>query len=392
MVNISLISALIFYSIVLIFFFKTRKRWDVHGKIIALYKTKLGLKSMERIAKSNPKAIKFVGYVGVILGFIGMVFIFLTLIKSSIDIFFGSKVAGLAPVLPGVKIPGLPTLSFWHWLIGIFVLAVVHEFAHGVLAKVHDLEVKSSGFGFFGPIMLAFVEPDEKKLIKKSKMTQLSVFAAGPLSNFIFGALFGLIFFFVFRLIGIVVFEYEGFVVYNVTEGYDIATKNLELPFTILSINDINVNDEKFLKIFDELKPGEKLKLNTDKGESIVMTGDNPNDKTKGYIGIVGGMKSKLREKYEDYLVIEKVYGWFSLMFFWLFILNLGVGLFNLIPLSVVDGGRMFYVLAQAIFKNEKKAKNIWSLVTYIILFLIFVNLVPWFSKLFKFITGLVVN
>ena len=81
-------------------------------------------------------------------------------------------------------------LIFFYWIISIFILATIHEFAHGVVSKLHNVKVKSSGIGFLSilvPIIpLAFVEPDEKALIKKSSKKQLAVFAAGPLANILF--------------------------------------------------------------------------------------------------------------------------------------------------------------------------------------------------------------
>ena len=42
------------------------------------------------------------------------------------------------------------------------IVAIPHEFAHGIFARLNNLRVKSSGFALFGPILAAFVEPDEK--------------------------------------------------------------------------------------------------------------------------------------------------------------------------------------------------------------------------------------
>src|SRR3989344_8635488 len=105
-------------------------------------------------------------------------------------------------VLPGVKIPGLPYLGFWHWIITIFILALVHEFCHGILARLYNLKIKSSGLAILGVLLpivpAAFVEPDEKKLFKKKKKEQLSVLAAGPFSNLVLAGIIFLISLFLF--------------------------------------------------------------------------------------------------------------------------------------------------------------------------------------------------
>jgi membrane-associated protease RseP (regulator of RpoE activity) len=68
----------------------------------------------------------------------------------------------------------------------------------------------------------------------------------------------------------------------------------------------------------------------------------------------------------------------------WIFIANLGVGLFNLLPLGPVDGGRMFLLASLALFKNnEKKAKRLWLIVSFFTLGLIAISILPWFYNLF---------
>src|SRR3989338_644264 len=87
--------------------------------------------------------------------------------------------------------------SFLHWIISLFIIAIIHEFSHGVIARVYNIKIKSSGFAFLGPIPAAFVEPDEKKMEKSSAKAQLSILAAGSFSNILLALLVILILFFV---------------------------------------------------------------------------------------------------------------------------------------------------------------------------------------------------
>ena len=162
MVNYDILFAFMFYALLIVFFIRHRKKFEVQGGIFALYKTKLGIRLMEKLSKFFPKFLKFLGILGVVIGFIGMITIFIILIDGVIKIFtLPEAPPTVAPLLPGIKIPGLPRLSFWHWIISIFIVAVIHEFSHGVFAKLHKVKVKSSGFPFLGPILAALVEPDE---------------------------------------------------------------------------------------------------------------------------------------------------------------------------------------------------------------------------------------
>src|SRR3989344_2693347 len=188
--NFDLIFAILFYGLILMFFVRNRKDFEVQAKIIAIYRTKLGLRWMDRLAKIFPRVWKFFGVIGIFVGFSGMAFIFYWLFKGTIDLILKPlSTPALAPVLPGIRVPGLPALSFWHWIIAIFLVAAVHEFCHGIFSRVYKIKVESSGFALFGPILGAFVEPNEKHLIRSSKTAQLSIISAGPFSNIIFGIL-----------------------------------------------------------------------------------------------------------------------------------------------------------------------------------------------------------
>ena len=58
----------------------------------------------------------------------------------------------------------------------------------------------------------------------------------------------------------------------------------------------------------------------------------------------------------------------------WLYILNLGIGLFNLLPLGPVDGGRMLQTALLRFF-SEKRANAIWKNVSIFFLMVIIFNI-----------------
>ncbi len=389
--NYDLLFAIIFYIALIIFFYKHKQNLQVQGKIIALYRTTLGLKLMERIARIFPRFLKVLGVMGVITGFAGMAFIFYFLIKGTFDLLFVPEAApAVAPVLPGIKvIPGLPILSFWHWIIAIFVVAVVHEFSHGIFARLYNTHVKSSGIALFGPILGAFVEPEEKELAKKSTTAQLSVFAAGPFSNMLLGALFLLLFNVAATPLYNAIYMADGITVNELLENYPAAQLGITTPFVIRGINNQEtLNLSSFLEHTKDIHPRDTLLLHTDKGDFEVTTVENPDNKSRAFIGISGlevnkKVKPSIAEKYGT--ALPAAYTWFHMLIFWLVIVNFGVGLFNLLPLGPVDGGRMFFSGMRALFQ-EQKAKKIWMFATFICLGLIIINLAPYLWKLVVFI------
>ncbi|TET24688.1 MAG: hypothetical protein E3J73_07770, partial [Candidatus Bathyarchaeum sp.] len=83
-------------------------------------------------------------------------------------------------LLPGIN-PLLPILYGW---LAIVCAIVVHEGAHGIVARNRGLKVKSSGLLFFLVIPIgAFVDVDEEQLAKAKSKDSLRVMAAGVGGN-----------------------------------------------------------------------------------------------------------------------------------------------------------------------------------------------------------------
>ena len=75
----------------------------------------------------------------------------------------------------------------------IAIIAIPHEFAHGIFARFSKVKIHSTGFGFLGPFLAAFVEQDEKGMNKAKKFDQLAILAAGTLANVVMTILFAIV-------------------------------------------------------------------------------------------------------------------------------------------------------------------------------------------------------
>ena len=172
--NFDILSAIIFLILMCIFLYIKRDNLVIQsgiklGKIPILYflllKTKIGLKLMDKIAEKYREPVKLFGYIAIGVGFIGMLLVTFMMVFSVVLLFTRPDIEnGAALLVPFTTIPGFGYLSFWHFIISIFCIATIHEFAHGVVARAHDITVKNSGTGAMGLIVplipLAFVEPD----------------------------------------------------------------------------------------------------------------------------------------------------------------------------------------------------------------------------------------
>lgn len=183
----------VFCIFVITFLYIRRSRVKREG-ILFLYRTQTGLKTIDKLNQKFNKLWGKLGPVVIIAGFIFIVLIFILLIQSIFLTFrMPTKIPPIMPLVPylpqAFKLP-LPPFYFTYWIIIIAIVAVTHEFAHGIYARFHKIKVKSTGFGFLGPFPLAFVEPNEKQMSRKKKKAQLQILAAGSFSNFAFAAIF----------------------------------------------------------------------------------------------------------------------------------------------------------------------------------------------------------
>jgi len=359
---------------------------------LIMYKTTWGLKKMDSLAKSLKKYRNPLTYVSVILGYLGMATMLVLFLISVYKYFFVEQTAVVAPLLPGASIPGLPTMTFIHWIIAIFVLATVHEFSHGIFARMYDIKVKSSGFAFFGillPIIpAAFVEPDEKQMEKTSKKAQLAVLSAGTFSNFIFAGVFLLILTLIMAPLTAPIAEEQGVFIAGVTEGGPAYTAGLRGGEIITGVDKVAISNlDQLLVVLNNTQPYEKITLNTEDNTYAITLGESPEGKDYGYLGVnlasKVGLKQDIVDKYGSFPIKSLL--WLNILIYWLFLTNFMVGLVNLLPIGIVDGGRMFFLGLTTFVKNEKTAKRIFGAVSIFLLLLLLFFLIP---ALFNYFTS----
>jgi len=193
-----LIFLVIFTLAVVMFLYKRRHNLKRQG-ILYLYRTKVGLKVIDWTAKKFGKILKPMQYVIITSGYILMAVMIWLLIRigyiyNNPEIVRAIKIPPILPLFPYLpevfKLDFLPPFYFTYWIIIIAVIAIGHEFAHGIFARLNKIKVHSTGFGFLGPFLAAFVEPDEKQMEKAKKFPQLSILAAGTFANVLMTILF----------------------------------------------------------------------------------------------------------------------------------------------------------------------------------------------------------
>ena len=198
------VSFLIVFAIfVSIFLYSRRENLKREG-LLYLYRAGWGIKLINTVGKKYKKTLAFLSYISIATGYILMATMFYLLGKivylyiAYPSIVREMKVPPITPLIPYLpqvfKLDFLPPFYFTYWIVIIAIIAISHEFAHGIFAAHDKIKIKSTGFGFFPfflPVFLAaFVELDEKNMAKKKIHSQLSILSAGTFANVLTAILF----------------------------------------------------------------------------------------------------------------------------------------------------------------------------------------------------------
>lgn len=364
-----------FYILVIALLFIYRKKFEFQG-IAALRRTKFGLKFINKYSKKHNETVKLLGLIGIGVGFAGMIFIVGYVLKGLYNlVFVPSAPATLSLVLPGVNIPGAAIhIPLWV-LIPLFVVVVIHEGGHGLVARAFKIPVKNTGIVFFGPLAGAFVEPDEEKLKNAPDHVKYSVYGAGPFANALTAIVVVIILLAVINPLTMMMVTPMGFSVAQVQEGMPAEIAGLQAGTVYTMINNISINSSQALTdALSYVKPGETVVVSNENSSISIVTTQHPENPNKGYLGVIGvATDFDIKPGFPKW-VYYLVNGAYHFLF-WVFTLSLGLGAFNLLPLGPTDGGRMMQ-LSLAKMYGEKKGHLYWARMGWILLAIILILIV----------------
>jgi len=376
---------LLFYSLVVFLVYINRKKFDFQGKFIALYRTKIGLNIMNSTALKARRILRYVGYLGIFFGFAGMLLTFILILVLTYNLIMNVPGSGGAsPVIPGLPIAGtgmvFPLITGW---IALFIIMFAHELAHEIIASVHNVRIKSSGIAFFGPIMGAFVEPDEKQLTKEKDSVQHSVFAAGSFSNLLLVVVINIIVLLIFAPLVSTLVSSTGVIV-SPQPGLPADKAGIANNTIIIKVNNADITDTSdFQEMLKDIKVDQTITLSSENRTFSVITTENPEKPSQGYLGIwILGNKLKLKNESPLTKIAFESVKWILSLLGWTAFLSLNIALINLFPIFITDGARMLKVALDRFF-NKKLSMAIWSNINWLCLLLILILL---FLPLFRWI------
>jgi membrane-associated protease RseP (regulator of RpoE activity) len=360
----------------------------VRTKIFTRVYDKLGASAVSR-------PISWAATIGMpILASFGLYFIFnslLTLLTTPAAREIGRDLGPQAYLLlPGIN-PYLPILYGW---LAIIVAIMVHEGAHGVIARSLGFRVKSSGLLFFLVIPVgAFVDVDEEQLEKAKPKNSVRVLAAGPGANIALA---------IVCILGVLIITsgltpvVDGVYIFDVMEGMPAEQAGLLSGDVIISVDDTPIaNFTEFNATLVDKRPNDTMRITVARGkmwkDQFSTSARLIEYEGEAFLGVsVGEMLTKQRLRTYQTLATETIFihfipptlasglvpfsgalnafythtlgeNWHILanIFFWLWFVNVNVAIFNAMPIYPLDGGRAFKDLLKSVLGHRVGKKTV---------------------------------
>ncbi|MEM4392455.1 MAG: site-2 protease family protein [Candidatus Nitrosocaldus sp.] len=321
--------------------------------------------TLDRLLAINRSVVRVFADVSIVAGAIMMVFAVWFLLNNLVHFFADSgQFSEVTLLIPGVTIRSVPNLVYF--LLAAPIVLVVHEVAHGIVARLERIRVKSGGFAIIIALIAGFVEPDEDEFNRARRVSRVRVIAAGSTSNILLSFLVASLLMFnpafgnILELLSpqvrsIFYNDPIGVPVVQVIEGSGAAQAGMRAGDIITAINDTQVKTPADLAKV-RLVPGEQVSVSILRdGEpmrltvTIMSAEDDPN---RGMIGIVRDVFPHMPPKVPFWIPWPHEVFMFLL---WLWMLSFFIGIFNMLPMIPLDGEK--YV--SSMLENRVSARSL---------------------------------
>ena len=377
-------NAIIYVLIAWVIIFVTAKglklqKYGVEIKAYSLvYKNKQVNSVLIRVLSRTRRGIRVFADVSVIAGFLMMGYAFYFLLNNISNYFVAqSEFAELTVLIPGVTLTSAPAIAFF--LLSIPIVLVMHEGAHGIVAALEKIKIKTGGFAIFIALFAGFVEPDEEEFDKAKKISKLRVIGAGATSNVMFAIVLGAIMLtnplFGMVLDSLPIFGevilntfYElsqGVLILSIIPNSGAEQAGLFANDVITSINDIPIHGPADFPI---LNPGETASVSVLRDSQTLEFGVEimpaPEDPERGLIGI-------MRDNSIPYKPVMDFIDWtnvdfnVSMFLLWLWMISFFIGIINMLPLPILDGGKFIHTIIDKRISDNAVNGVMWGIYAF---------------------------
>ena len=340
-----------------------------------VYKNKSVNDVLIKVLGRTKRGIKVFADLSVIAGFLMMGFAFYFLLNNVSNYFVAPDgFSELTVLIPGVTLTSAPAITYF--LLSIPIVLVMHEGAHGIVAALEKIKIKTGGFAIFIALFAGFVEPDEEEFEKAKKISKLRVIGAGATSNVLFAIVLGAImltnpiFGMVLEsipLFGEVILNtfYElsqGVLILSIMENSGAEQAGLLANDIITTINDVQIYGPAD---FPVLNPGEMASVTVLRDGQVLEFGlevmASPDDPERGLIGI-------MRDNAIPYNPVMNFIDWTSVDFnismflLWLWMISFFIGIINMLPLPILDGGKFIHIIIDKRISDKAVNGVMWGI------------------------------
>ena len=340
-----------------------------------VYKNKSVNDVLIKVLGRTKRGIKVFADLSVIAGFLMMGFAFYFLLNNVSNYFVAPDgFSELTVLIPGVTLTSAPAITYF--LLSIPIVLVMHEGAHGIVATLEKIKIKTGGFAIFIALFAGFVEPDEEEFEKAKKISKLRVIGAGATSNVLFAIVLGAImltnpiFGMVLEsipLFGDVILNtfYElsqGVMILSIMENSGAEQAGLLANDIITTINDVQIYGPAN---FPVLNPGEMASVTVLRDGQVLEFGlevmASPDDPERGLIGI-------MRDNSIPYNPVMNFIDWtnvdhnVSMFLLWLWMISFFIGIINMLPLPILDGGKFIHIIIDKRISDKAVNGVMWGI------------------------------
>ena len=321
-----------------------------------------------------------------------------------------------------------PFFPVTYGLIALIITLVIHEAGHGIVARVHNIRVESTGILLFLGIPVgAFVNIEQELLVKASMKQKSAILTAGALNNMILAAISLITLYFVISTLTPIATSGEsktGVVVMSVNDGSLASKIGLSKESIIQTIagqkvhgvddlgNILRSNLGHNIQITWQDKTGQKITRSislppfaSNRGIlGIAITDLTPNPSlvlqrykswfTSNPIALLApptlgqGMllvpySDLMAPKYES-TILGTSFPIIANILFWIWFINFNVGIFNALPITFLDGGSWYSSLIESRTQKSKASmvKNASLLLSLIMIGIVIMSIaLPYFIR-----------
>ena len=398
---------------------------EVKALVLILIHTPFGLEFFDKVAKWRIAKFyaRFNTYLMPAITALAIFLIIGSLMVMFADAQAREGVRGVGPAA-NLLIPGFnPYLPITYGLAALVITIIIHEAGHGIVARVHNIRVDSTGLVLFLGIPVgAFVNIEREELNRATLKQKSAVLTAGPLNNMILAGACLIAMYLVMSTLtplppdpdaaqfGVMVISVNGGSlaedmgieansVIQYVAGQQIISlddlseslrANLGNTIQITWLNQAGNTIAREVTLPAAVEPGRGTL-----GVSVTVLSRDPQEVLDTYKNQFGQnplaillpptfqqgfvpFSDLMAPKYTS-SVFGDNFAPVANMLFWLWFINFNVGIFNALPIGPLDGGQLYGAVIENKAKSKALARNANMLLTLVMTAIVFaVLLLPY--------------